>query len=42
MNNLNHLGQRLGKNEKEIEINEIIEEIIIPFVSYNKIKKLKN
>nr|CAD2163893.1 unnamed protein product [Meloidogyne enterolobii] len=36
MNNLNHLGQKLGKNEKEIEINQIIEEILIPFVYYNK------
>nr|CAD2181392.1 unnamed protein product [Meloidogyne enterolobii] len=31
MNNLNHLGQKLAKNEKEIEINQIIEEILIPF-----------
>nr|CAD2181390.1 unnamed protein product [Meloidogyne enterolobii] len=41
MNNLNHLGQKLGKNEKEIEINEIIEEILIPTLMNDRLTKIK-
>uniref|UniRef100_A0A1I8B5S4 Uncharacterized protein n=1 Tax=Meloidogyne hapla TaxID=6305 RepID=A0A1I8B5S4_MELHA len=41
MNDLNHLGQKLENDEKEIEIFGIIEEILIPILLHDRSMKIK-